>query len=743
MARKSEKQRLEDWHAAALNKFEKCYSSTQMTRREMVETTRFVRIPKAQWEGSTTAGFDFDGNRFDNYPRFTLNKISKEIKRLVGEYRRNRITTRFRPADMATSEELADKLNGKLRADMNETQGGEALDNAYDEGLAGGMGCFRLDAPLIDEFDPANEGRRVAFWPVYDAASCVFFDTGSKQYDRSDALWAMEIFGMSKDDFEEQYPDAMSASIEKEDGRVFDWVTPELIYVGRYYCVKHEETTITQYTNLMTQDTAIYDDEQLADVDLAKELDDSGVFEKGPSRKVKRRRVYAGLCSGMEWLEEPKRIPGSYIPLIPFYAERAFVDGQERIKGHATDAMDAQRLENLMVSMLADTATQSSGDNIPIVDVEMLPGPLGDYWANRNTKRPAYLPMKSLRDKAGNVVAAAQVSGYTQPTQVSPALVQLLQYTGDMIPQVTGASGISNIPSNISTDSIDALFERLDGSSYLYMDNLAKSLKHAGNVWLSMAREVYGTEKPVRIMNEDGTDELVFLQGVVRDPETDQEIGLDDLTVSKFEVVSDVGKSYANGRRMLADRLLQLLPMIPPTSPNYEIVLGLLIDVLDGEGMEDFKDWNRKQLIAAGVVQPKTESEKAALMQQQQAQAQQAQQPTAEMLAAQGMLLDGQSKMARAQVEGAKLQLSQADLQLKAQEIAGRQRLTDAQVVKTVAEAENINREQVLEALELLSRYEAQQQRHTVAQGQQLLQAQQQGHNQRKDSLGAQNNANE
>lgn len=435
-----EKISLSKWHDKALSDFDKCYGESQGMRREMIETNRFVRIPKAQWEGSTVAGFEFDGERFEKYPRFTLNKVAKEIKRLVGEYRRNRISTKFRPADAQTSEELANKLNGKLRADMNETQGGEALDNAYDEGLASAMGCFRLDAPLIDEFDPGNNDRRVGFYPVYDAASCVYFDQNSKSYDRSDATWAIELFGMSKDAFDDQYPGKIRSPIDKDDGRVFDWTTPDLIYVARYYRIRVEPTEITEYRNEVTGDVALYDSEQLADEDLQELLADE-VFKKGASRKVKRRRVYCGILSGAEWLEEPERIPGNYIPLIPFYPDRAFVDGQERLKGHATDALDAQRLENLMVSMLADTATQSSGDNIPIIDVDMIPGPLASHWANRNTKRPAYLPMQSLRDKTGAIVAQAQVSQFTPPTQISPALAALLQYTSQTIPDITGSSG--------------------------------------------------------------------------------------------------------------------------------------------------------------------------------------------------------------------------------------------------------------------------------------------------------------
>lgn len=58
----------------------------------------------------------------------------------------------------------------------------------------------RLESVIHDydgEMDPSNEQRRISLLPVYDPATCVFFDQDSKQYDRSDAMWAMEMFSMT------------------------------------------------------------------------------------------------------------------------------------------------------------------------------------------------------------------------------------------------------------------------------------------------------------------------------------------------------------------------------------------------------------------------------------------------------------------------------------------------------------------------------------------------------------------
>lgn len=694
MASKEEK--LASWHDRAKRNFSRAYEQQNDTRTQIVEAQRFVRVRGAQWEGSTNAGWSFGDvdsgvNRFDKYPRFELNKVARECDRIISEYRKNRITVKFRPKDSQGSEELAEKLNGKFRADYEETSGGEACDNAFDDGVVGGMGCWRLSCDYEDEMDPTNEQRRISIWPVYDPANCVYFDPDSKQYDRSDSTWAMEMFSMSPEAFKDEFPDAECASLDHNtDNSQYDWNTPDAVYVGRYYEVRVERVKLLAYRNPLTGESSIYDEDEIKDIQ--DELEESGAFEFLGERVVKKRRVYCGLMSGFEWLEEPQRIPGEYIPLIPFYGRRCFVDNMERIEGHAAMAMDAQRLENLMVSMVADNATQTGGDNIPIVDIGMIPGSLAKHWAERNTKRPAYLPMDSLRDKDGNIVAAAQVSGYTPSTPLSPAVAALLQYTGATIQQITGSAGIDSIPSNIATDTVDSIFNRLDTQSFIYMDNMAKSMRWCGVVWLSMAREVYGSDKETRIMNEDGSDDMVLLNGSVLDRQTGQQIALNDLTVGKYEVTVDVGQSFASRRDATVRQLTSILQSLPPQHPYYSIIMSMIIDAMDGEGISDLKEYNREQLLLQGVSKPRTPEEEQMVEQAKQAQQSQ---PDPAAIQAQGVFLTGQADLIKAQTDA-------SAQQIKAFSAAEDAKLKQAQTVKTIVEANNINKQSVMDALKLL-----------------------------------------
>lgn len=702
------KKDLQELHRNALQMFDKSYSATQKQREFVTSQRRFIDIPGAQWSGSTNAGWNFDSDRFEKYPRFEINKVSKECNRIISEYRNNRITVNFRPKDSKTSEELANKLNGKFRADSEES-GKEAFDNAFDNAVKGGMGCFRLDTELDDEYDMDNQERHILFKAVYDPERCVFFDVDSHEYDHADAMSAMELFSMSHEAFKAEYPDAEPSTLEvSRNDNNFDWVTPDEVYVGRYYYIKVETVTITRYINPITGDTADYDDEAIKEVQ--DELE-QGQFQIVDQRKMKRRRVYCGLLSGTEWLEEPKRIPGEYIPLIPVYGYRTFIDGVERIEGHAAKAMDSQRLENLIVSMTADNATQASADNIPIIDVNLVPTALASHWAERNVKRPAFLPMKSLKDKDGNIVSQAQVAGYTPATPLSPALAGLLQYAGATTPQIMGTMQTGQMPSNMARDTVDTIFNRADSQSFIYMDNFAKSMAYAGKVWLCMAREVYGSDKEVRISLPDGRDKMVLMSGAVVDSQTGNIVALNDLSVGKYDVTVDVGLPFATRRDSTVKTLTTLLQGIPPDHPYYSVIMSMVIDNMDGEGLSDLKEYNRNQMLQQGVIKPESPEEQ---MMVQQAQMAAAQQPNPVLIQAQAQGMLAQAEMVKAQSGAEKVMIDAQKVQIDAFTAQSKAMVDNSTAALNLVKAADIDASQVRQALEILRLYQVQQEQNAL-----------------------------
>lgn len=672
-------------------RFDRAHSPQEDVRAKCVEATRFARVPGGQWEGATAAGTKLN-DHFEKYPKFEINKIATELNRIISEYRNNRITVKFRPGDKEASEDLADKLNGLFRADYEETDGGEACDNAFDDAATGGFGCFRLTTNLVNELDPMDDRQRISIEPIYDPSRSVWFDPDAKKYDKSDAEWAFCMYSLSVDKYKAEYkkdPATLDVGIDRSWD--YDWFDVDVVYIAKYYEVRKESVDVVSFQNPFTEEVVTYDSDQLEQV--GDELAEIGFIEVA-RRNVKRRRVYVSVVDGDGFLEKDQRIPGEHIPLIPVYGKRWFIDDIERVEGHIAKAMDAQRLYNLQVSMLADSAAQDPG-SVPIVGKQQIKG-LEKHWADRNSKRPAFLPLNEITDKQGNVIAPASAIAYTQPQPLNQAMAALLQQTSTDIQEVTGASqAMQQMPSNIAKETVNSLMHRSDMASFIYLDNMAKSLKRAGEVWLSMAREVYGSDRQVRVVNEDGTDDIALMSVTVRDNQTGEIVAMNDLSTGRYDVTVDVGPSYTARRDATVSVLTNLLAGMLPQDPMRAVVQGIILDNMDGEGLDEFKEYNRRQLLTQGVVKPRNTEEEQIVAQAQQ----QAQQPDAELVAAQGVLMQGQAEVQKAKNE-------ELSIQVKAFQAQTEARVAEAKVVQLLASADSTKRSEIREALKMLHQFQ-------------------------------------
>lgn len=691
---------LEKKHERVMLRFDRAYSPQQDVREKCVEATRFARVPGGQWEGATAAGTKLD-DQFERYPKFEINKVATELNRIISEYRNNRITVKFRPGDREASEELANKLNGLFRADYEETDGGEACDNAFDDAATGGFGCFRLTSMLVNEYDPMDERQRIAIEPVYDPSRSVWFDPDAKKYDKSDALWAFCMYSLSPEKYEAEYGKTPPSSLDTTTitSWEYDWFAPEVVYIAKYYEVRKESVDVISYQQPITGEIATYDSDQIEDIE--DELTDAGFIEVA-RRSVKRRRVYVSVVDGENFLEKPRRIPGEHIPLIPVYGKRWFIDDIERVEGHIAKAMDPQRLYNLQVSMLADSAAQDPGQ-VPIFDPEQVRG-LEKHWENRNKTRPAYLVARPPRDKSGNPIGPAAPGSFTPAPQLSPAIATMLQLTSSDIQEVTGGSqAMQQMPSNIAQETVSNLMNRSDMASFIYLDNMAKSLKRAGEVWLSMAREVYGSDREVRVVNEDGTDDIALMNAQVVDRQTGNVVALNDLSTGRYDVTVDVGPSYTARRDATVAALTGVLNTMVPQDPEAGIIRGLIMDNMDGEGLDDYKEYNRNKLLTAGVVKPRNAKEQQIV---QQAQMAAQNQPDPNMVLAQAQMVAAQAEAQKAQNETAQVQIKAFSAQQDAQ-------LSQAQVVKTLVDAKATDAKSVQDALKVLNDWYQQQQQNS------------------------------
>ena len=610
MARKSKAQNLADIHAEAIKEFDEIQAAMRDERLQCLQARRFYSIRGAQWEGNL-------GEQFANKPKFEVNKIHLAVIRIINEYRNNNFNPEFISKDGAKNDKLADLCAGLFRADMQDSSAQEAFDNAFEEAVGGGFGAVRLRNVFVDEENEESDEQRIIAEPIYDADSSVFFDLGAKKQDKSDAKRCYVITSMSRADYENEYGDNPSSWPKDINQSEFDWETPDFVYVCEHYRVENTRDTLYTYEGIdgsierYTQ-SQIDDDEE-----LEQDLEDRG-FRVVKERKVKRRRVHKYIFSGVP-LEDCGYIAGNQIPVIPCYGKRWIVDGIERCMGHVHLAQDAQRLKNMQLSKLAEISALSSVEK-PILTPEQVAGHQL-MWAEDNLKDYPYLLINPITGPDGSQQSAPPI-GYTKSASIPPAMAALLQLTEQDMADILGNNQQADkmVP-NISGKAVELIQERIDAQAFIYMSNHAKMLKRVGEVYLSMAKDVY-IEEGRKIKTIDDQDQIESAQ--LMKPSINEKTGAieyeNDISEANFDVVVSVGPT-SRSKRQSTLRALTGMIQISDDPDTRQVLTSMAMMNMEGEGIEPVREYFRKKLVRIGVIEP-TEQDKAELAAQAQNQPQ-------------------------------------------------------------------------------------------------------------------------
>lgn len=674
MARMTKKERLANVHEEALLEFDSIQGSMREERLQCLEDRRFYSIAGAQWEGNLA-------EQFNNKPRFEVNKIHLSVMRIINEYRNNRITVDFVSKDGDEDDKLADTCDSLFRADEEDSAADEAYDNAFEEAVGGGFGAFRLRSVYEDEYDEDNDNQRIRIEPIYDADSTVFFDMDAKRQDKSDARLCYVLTAMTRDAYISEYDDDPASWPKEIHQYEFDWATPDMVYVAEVYRVEEASELIRIFQTIDGEEERYSETDFDQDESLEETLEAIGTIEVRQKR-VKRRKVRKYIMSGSGILDDAGYIAGTEIPIVPVYGKRWFIDNVERCMGHVRMAKDAQRLKNMQLSKLGEISALSTVEK-PMFTPEQVAG-FEMMWAEDNLKNYPYLLLNTVTDANGQEVMAGPI-GYTKPPQVPPALAGLLQITEQDISDLLGNQEAGEeMQSNISGKAVELIQNRLDMQSFIYMSNMAKAIKRAGEIWLSMSREIMVEPgRKMKGMGSQGELHRIELGKPVLNQETGEVEYENDLSQAKFDVSVEVGPSSSSKRAATVRSLMGMMQLA--TDPETQQVLGSMAMMnMEGEGIGEVRKYFRKKLIRMGVVEPTDQENEELMAELQQLQGQ----PDP-----QSMYLEAEAAKSQAQAQKA-----MADTEYT----AARTEETRAKTIETLAGIEQKERSNVVDTAQKL-----------------------------------------
>ena len=599
-------------------------------RESADEDMRFVSNVNGQWEG-------FREELFGDRVRLQFDITSDTLNRFLGEFSLNRVSVEYKPDDMATTDEDAELLNGIYRADFNQYGGDTAIDNAVREAATTGYGAFKIATVYEDDEDVENDNQRIEFRIIPNAYNTTYWDISSQRIDKRDARHCTTLKEYTHSSFKAKWPDASPVSAYTPDATLYaDYYNKraDRIFIATRYEVVRKKTNVYIYNNVVTGEVQRYFEE---DYNLIKdELKKSEVLRFSKKRKLIKQYVEKTVFSGEKILSATRRIAGKWIPIIPVYARRTYSEGLEKYSGIVRDYKDPQRLYNMQISQLAENAASSGQGSTPIVTPEQVMGPYAKDWADRNNK-PFLVLNPAVNPVTGEIISVGP-TGYLPPSQLDQSTASLVEIVQSHVQKLSGGIEQDILDPNTSGKAINALIKRANLNTQSIMDNISKAVRWGGEVYQSIAAEIYTTRRMIRTVGKDGTENSTLLMKVVMDEQTGRLVEGNNIRGKRFRSIADTGPSYESLREQMVDELKSMLTALektPQAAKYVPIIIGMILENTMGVGLDPLKEMVNKDMILMGLKKPKTDEEKQLLADAQQPKGPDPQQLLIESAAAQ------------------------------------------------------------------------------------------------------------
>jgi len=533
----------------ALARFSDCVDAEKDDRLLALDDMKFKHGD--QWPDKVKAD-----REEDDRPCLVMNRTARFVKHVVNDIRQIRPAIKARAVDSVSDPETAEVINGMIKAIEQSCNAEIAYDWAAEDAVTSGMGYFRI---TCDYTDPESFEKDIIIRRIRNRFS-TYLDCNRKEPDGSDAKYGFIIESLHKDEFKKKYPNAKKGWTEISDGiGLENWYTNDNVQVAEYWHLEKEEQTLSL---LMDGSTLWGGLGELAE-------------EAVETRKSARTTLVQSIITGVEVLEE-KRYPWKYIPIIPVVGEEMDIEGKIHYQGIVRDMKDPQRQYNYMRS--------ASVERIALTPKAPWVGPQGAFkspkWATANTKNHAFLEYDTDAVKEAGGLTPSR----TMPPDISPGISQEILTSAEELKAVTGIydAGLGDRSNEVSGVAIDARNIRSDITNFHFVDNLGRAMRHAGRVMVDMIPTIYDKERVVRILRPDGEEKSITVNAETIDPETKKNYNF-NLTAGRYDVVVDIGPSYATQRQESVKSMLDIIKAFPEAVPVLGDVLAKNMDWADAD----------------------------------------------------------------------------------------------------------------------------------------------------------------
>jgi hypothetical protein len=477
----------------------------------------------------------------DRRPCLTINRIPQFIRQITNDQRQNRPAIKVSPVDDQGDVATAKDLQGMIRHIEYASDADTAYDTAFKHAVTGSFGYFRV---VTEYCDPMSFEQEIRIKRIRNPFS-VFLDPSYQQPDGSDANWGFLFEDITKDDYKAQFPGSEMASMEDWTALGHDqadWATKDTVRVAEYFYKDFREVTLVQIANLETGEKQVIEKS-----DLPHDYPKEAILGE---RKTLIPTVKWLKINAVEVLEQTDW-PGKWIPIIPCLGDELDINGTRILEGVVRHAKDSQRMYNYWAS--SETETIALAPRAPWIGVEGQFEGFEEQWATANSRNHAFLQYKA-KSIGGQPIGPPTRNVFEPPVQaITQARMQAsedLKATTGIYDAALGAKSNENSGIAIQRRNIQA-----QTSNFHFIDNLTKSLRHCGRILVDLIPKIYDTARAVRILGEDGQEEIIQLQRCLIEKAKPAYV---DLGVGKYDVTVNTGPSFETKRQEAVQSMLDL-----------------------------------------------------------------------------------------------------------------------------------------------------------------------------------------
>lgn len=576
----------------AIEAFEAIEEAESKNRAAWLDDVKFARLAD-QWPEATRLARERDGR-----PCLTINRLPAFIKQVTNDARMNKPAIVCHPVGDGADKKTAEILNGLIRNIEYSSNAEVAYDTALECAVTGGFGYFRISSEYAhdDTFDQDLCIERI------NNPLSVYGDYRSTAADSADWNVAFVTELYTDDEYKAEFGEKTPRSEFQSDGKVGSWFTERMTRVAEYWTRDKVPRKIVQ----LSSGIVLSEEQYLANKDL---FDVQGDTVTG-DRETKTHKVTQRIINGVEELKN-KPWQGRYIPIVPVYGDEVVVEGERFWLSLVRHAKDPQRMFNYWRT--ASTELVALAPKAPYIGPRGFASSNPDKWVSANTANHPYLEYDGA--------VAPQRQPFTGPP---PGALQESLNAADDMKSIMGIydASLGARSNETSGVAINARKREGDVSTFNYVDNLSRAIKHAGRILVDMIPHVYSKERVIRVIHKDGGNEEVQInapfpvqpgqalpgqpnktvpQDEAMQDQAEFDAGLTqiyDLTVGKYDVTCTAGPSFTTQRQEAAAQMTEFVRSFPDAAP---IIGDLIAKNSDWPGADEIGERLKRLLPPAAV----------------------------------------------------------------------------------------------------------------------------------------------